>query len=53
MELDVSAFACLAALTLVNGESQPTPNEIFNRSTKTARPKYRDFYFEICRWKLL
>ena len=34
MELDVSAFACLAALTLVNGES--VANEIFNRSTKTA-----------------
>ena len=31
MELDVSAFACLAALTLVNGKSQPTPNKIFNK----------------------
>ena len=43
MELDVSAFACLAALTLVNGEQEnisvknisteaisslPTPNEL-------------------------
>ena len=37
MELDVSAFACLAALTLVNGKSQPTPNKIFNRLTKTER----------------